>query len=66
MLEDKPPAAKGPTDWTPLSLFKKMQLKYAKMHMEKGRENLKKWKKEKESFFKNPPLEKCVWWQVLL
>ena len=52
MLEDEPPAAKGPPNWTPpISLFKKMQLKYAKMPMEKGRENLKKkWKKRKGVF----------------
>ena len=54
MLEDEPPAAKGPPDWTPppppLSLFKKMQLKYAKMPMEKGRENLKKMEKRKGVF----------------
>ena len=34
----------------PLSLFKKMQLKYAKMPMEKGRENLKKMEKRKGVF----------------
>ena len=50
MLEDEPPAAKGPPDWTPLSIFKKMQLKYAKNAHGKGKRKLKKMKK-KESFF---------------
>ena len=35
----------------PLSFFKKMQLKFAKMPMEKGRENLKKKMEKRKGVF---------------
>ena len=50
MLEDEPPAAKGPPDGTPLSLFKKMQLKYAKNAHGKGKRKFKKMEKWKGVF----------------
>ena len=66
MLAGEPPPAKGPPNCHP-SLKRCYEKNAKKCPGKRGRENLKKkWKKEKGSFFMNPPSEKFVWWQALL